>query len=64
MNAGARAHVDHVVGRKDRFLVVFHDQNGIAEIAEALQADQKAGVVALVQADGRLIEHIEHARQA
>ena len=38
-----------------------HDHR-IAEIAQALEGDEQPLVVALVQADRRLVEHIEHAR--
>ena len=43
---------------------MLHDEHGIAEIAQALQGVEQAGVVPLVQADGGLVQHIEHARQA
>src|SRR3982751_5818751 len=49
--AGGRAHVDHVVGREDRLFVVLHHQHRIAEVPQALQRGQQAGVVALVQPD-------------
>ena len=61
VNAGARPHVDHVIGGADGFLIMLHHDHGVAEIAQALQRFQQLDVVALVQADGRLIEHIEHA---
>ena len=64
VDAGGRAHVDDVVGREDRLLVVLDHQHRVAEIAQALEADQQAGVVALVQADGWLVQHIEHSGQA
>ncbi len=40
------------------------DEDGVAEVAQAAQAFQQAGVVPLVQADGRLVEDVEDARQA
>ena len=36
----------------------------VAEVAQALQRLEQPGVVALVQADRRLVEHVEHAGQA
>ena len=36
----------------------------IAQVAELLQGVQQPAVVAGVQADGRLVEHVEHAAQA
>jgi hypothetical protein len=64
MDAGAGAHVDHMVGGADRVLVVLDHDHGVAEVAQALQRFEQAVVVALVQADGGLVEHIEHAGQA
>ena len=64
IDPGARAHVDHMVGGQDRLLVMLDDQDRVAEVPQAAQAVEKAGVVPLVQADGRLIQHIEHAGQA
>ena len=40
-----------------------HD-HGIAEVAQPLQGFQQPRIVALVQADRRLVQHIEHAGQA
>ena len=62
--AGAWAEVDHVIRGGDHLQVVFDDQDGVAQVAQAAQdADQAAGV-ALVQPDGRLVEDVEHAAQA
>jgi hypothetical protein len=40
-----------------------HD-DGVAEVAQALERVEQARVVALVQADGGLVEHVEHAGEA
>ena len=61
--AGARTEVDDVVGRLDRLLVVLDDEHGVAEIAQPVQRADQPLVVALVQADRRLVEHVQHARQ-
>ena len=61
--SGARTEVDDPVGGLDRLLVVLDDEHGVAEIAQAVQRADQALVVALVQADGRLVEHVHHARQ-
>ena len=63
MHARARPDVDHIVGGEDRVLVVLDHDHGVAEVAQAPQRIEEAGVVALVQADRRLVEDIEHARQ-
>ena len=63
MLARAGAEVDHVVGGGDHIQVVFDDEDGVAQVAQAAQdADQAVGV-ALVQPDGRLVEDVEHAAQ-
>ena len=64
MDAGAGADIDDMIGREDRVLVMFDDDDGIAEIAQPPQRLEQARIVALVQADRRLVEHIEHAGQA
>ena len=64
VDAGAGADVDHVVGGADRVLVVLDHDHGVAEVAQALQRLQQPGVVALVQADRGLVEHVEHADEA
>ena len=63
VDAGARADVDHVVGLADRLLVVLDDDHGVAGVAQVLQRGQQPAVVALVQADRRLVQHVEHAGQ-
>ena len=63
MDAGAGANVDHVVREANGILVVFDHDHGIAEVAQALQRLKQAGIVALVQADRGLVEHVEHAGQ-
>ena len=35
VDAGARAHVDDIVGGADRVLVMLDDEHGVAEVAEA-----------------------------
>ena len=59
-----RADVDHPVSRADGVLVVLHDDQRVAEVPEPDQGLQQPVVVALVQADRRLVEHVQHADQA
>ena len=63
VDAGARAHVDDVVGGEDRVAIVLDDDDAVAEVDEAAQRLEQARVVARVQADRRLVEHVEHADQ-
>ena len=64
VNAGARAHVDDMVGVADRVLVMLDDQHGVAEDREALERLEQPIVVLLVKADRRLVEDVEDAREA
>ena len=61
--AGAGPEVDDVVGGADRLFVVLDDDDGVAEIAQPGQRRQQRAIVALVQADRRLVEDVEHAGQ-
>ena len=58
------AEVDEVVGGADGLLVVLDHEHGVAEVAQALERAEQPGVVALVQADARLVEDVQHAHQA
>ena len=64
VDAGAGADVEHVVGGADRVLVVLDHDHGVAEVAQPLQRFEEPRVVALVQPDRRLVEHVEHAGEA
>ena len=62
--ARARADVDDPVGGADGVLVVLDDDQRVAEVAQPHQGLDEPAVVALVQADARLVEDVEHADQA
>jgi hypothetical protein len=62
--AGARADVDDPVGGADGVLVVLDDDQRVAQVAQPDQRLDQPVVVALVQPDRRLVEHVEHADQA
>ena len=61
VHAGARAHVDDVIGREDRVAIVLDDDDAVADVDEAPQRFEQARVVARVKADRGLVEHVEHA---
>ena len=63
MDAGARADVEDVVGGADRVLVVLDHDHRVAEVAQPLQRLEQPRIVALVQADRGLVQHVEHAGQ-
>ena len=62
--ARARPEIEHVVGGADRLLVVLDHEHRVAEVAQPPQRVEQPAIVALVQADRRLVEDVEHADQA
>ena len=64
MLAGAGADVDDPVALADRLLVVLDHDDGVAEVAQSDERVDQPTVVALVQADRRLVEHVQRAHQA
>ena len=62
--AGARPDVDDPVRLADRLLVVLDDDHGVAEVAQPDQRVDQPAVVALVQTDRRLVEHVQRADEA
>src|SRR5262249_31791373 len=63
-HAGAGAEIDDVVGGPHGVLVVLDDDDGVAQVAQPQQARQQGLVVAGGQADGRLVEDVQHADEA
>ena len=64
VDACTGADVHDVVRRAHGVLVVLDHDEGVAQIAQPLERVKQLVVVALVQADGGLVENIEHAHQA
>ena len=52
-----------MIGEPNGVLVVLDHDHGIAEVAQPLQRLQQPRIVALVQADRGLVQHVEHAGQ-
>ena len=61
MLAGPGPDVDDPVARADRLLVVLDDDHRVAQVAQPGQRVDQPAVVALVQPDRRLVEHVQHA---
>jgi hypothetical protein len=61
VHARAWPHLDDVIGGANRVLVVLDDDDRVADVAEPLQRRDHLDVVFRVQADARLVEHVEHA---
>ena len=62
--ARGRADLNDVVRLADGGLVVFDHEHGVAARLERAQGVEEALVVAGVQPDGRLVQHVGHAHQA
>ena len=61
--ARARADIDQVIGGADQLQVVLDHQHRVAQVAQPAQDVDQALRVARVQPDGRLVQHVQHARQ-
>ena len=59
--ARAGTEVEDVVGLTDGVFVVLDDEHGVAQVAQVFECGDESLVVALVQADRGLVEHVEHA---
>lgn len=49
-----------MIGAANRRFVVFDHDHGVAQIAQFLQRAQQVVLIARVQPDGRLVEHVEY----
>ncbi len=63
VDARPGAHLHDVVGGADGVLVVLHDDDRVADVAQAFERGDHLHVVLGMQADARLVEHVEHAHQ-
>ena len=61
--AGAGAEIDHVIGALNGFGIVLDHQHRVAHVAQTRQRVEQAVVIARMQADGGLVQHVEHAAQ-
>ena len=61
VRAGAGADVDQVIAVADAVLIVLDHDHAVADVAQAVKRADEPRVVALVQADRRLIEHVADA---
>ena len=62
--AGAGSYVHDPVGFAHGVFVMLNHNERVAHVAQLSQGFDEAAVIALVQTDGGLIEHVEHADQA
>ena len=64
MDARTGADINDMIGLEHGILIMLDDDHGVAEVAQAAQGAEQPFVVALVQANRGLVEHVEHAGQA
>ena len=58
-----RPHINDIIGGEHHILVMLHHNDGVANVTQFLQRVYQALVVALVQADTRLVQNISHSHQ-
>ena len=63
MLASTRAHVNDPIRGEDCFLVMLDDKHAVAQVAQMLERLEQPAVVALMEPDRRLVEHVHHAGQ-
>src|SRR5215213_7559377 len=61
---GTWTNVDRPVGGLDRFLVVFHHDQRVAQIPQPQQGLDQPAVIALMQPDTWLVKHVEDAHES
>ena len=64
LRVGGADEVLITVGLGSCVAIVLHDQQGVAQISKPLQGLNEPGIVARMQADGRLIKDVQHSGQA
>ena len=63
VDPGGRADIHNVVRGPHGVLVVLHHNEGVAQVPQALEGVQKHVVVPLVQADGGLVQNVQHPHE-
>ena len=63
VDAGTGAHIHDMVGNADHFLVVLHQQDGVAGVTQPLHGAFHPFDVAVVEADARLVQDVQDVRE-
>ena len=61
--ARAGTKIEQMIGGAQHVGVVLDDKDGVAQVAQLFENVNQPRRVARVQADGRLVEHVERAHQ-
>ena len=64
MYARFRTDIDYIIRRPHGVLVMFHHDQGVAQVPQVAQGAQQFFIIPLMQTDGRLVQNIQHAHQA
>jgi len=59
--ASAWTHVDHVIRAQDGVAIVLDHEHAVALVDQATQSLQQTRVVARVQTNAGLVQHVQHA---
>ena len=63
-NTRAGSKVDDMIGRSHGFFIVFDNDDGVALVAQMLQALQQHRVITRMQADRRFVENIDDSNES
>src|ERR1043166_7160879 len=63
-HTGAGPEIEDVIGMANRVGIMLYDKDGVSQVTQPLKRAQQTVVVALVQADARFVQNVEHADQA
>ena len=59
----AGAHINQIIGGAHGVFVVFHHQNGVAQIPQIAQGFQQTVIIPLMQPNGGFIQNIQNPAQ-
>ena len=60
---GSGANIHQIIRAAQGFLIVLHHDQGVPQLPQMAHGGQQPGVIPLMQADGGLIQNIQHAHQ-
>ena len=63
MNTGGGADIDDIIRSQHRIFIVFHNDDGIADIPEMMEGFDELGVIPLMEADAGFVQNIENPHQ-
>ena len=64
MFTGPWTDIHDPISRSNRFLIMFDDDEGVADVSKTSERLDKSTIVALMKTDTRLVQDIEHTGQS